>query len=81
MPQYYNPDDYAADTLDADPRSEQDLAYWIVDDDGVGRWSDDWNGELSDEEYRNLPIEEQSMDAFAPGVVDGYELELDDCPF
>ena len=35
--QFYNPDDYASDSLDADPRADQDIAHWIVDEDGVGR--------------------------------------------
>ena len=79
MPQFYNPDDYASDSLDADPRADQDIAHWIVDEDGVGRWSDGWTGEegLSDEEYLNLPPEYRSMDAFAPGVLE----DSDNCPF
>ena len=80
--QFYNPDDHASDSLDADPRADHDIAHWIVDEDGVGRWSDGWGEEgLSEEEYLNLPIEFRSMDAFAPGVVDDMELDLDDCPF
>ena len=29
---YYNPDDYASDSLDADPRA--DGPYWIEEEDG-----------------------------------------------
>lgn len=40
---YYNPDDYASDSLDADPRS--DGPYWIEEEDGSGYWSDGWSGD------------------------------------
>jgi len=75
----YNPNDFAADSLDADPRADFDV-IWIENEDGSGQWSDGWTGGLSDEEYRNLPIEDQSMDAFAPGVIDDYDLDID-APF
>ena len=75
----YNPNDFAADSLDADPRADSD-AIWTENEDGSGQWSDGWTGGLSDEEYRNLPIEDQSMDAFAPGVIDDYDLDID-APF
>jgi|OM-RGC.v1.033528005 hypothetical protein len=75
----YNPDDFASDSLDADPRADADV-IWIENEDGSGQWSDGWTGGLSDEEYRNLPIEDQSMDAFAPGVIDDYVLDID-APF
>ena len=72
----YNPNDFAADSLDADPRAGSDV-IWIENEDGSGQWSDGWTGGLSDKEYRNLPIEDQSMDAFAPGVIDDYDLDID----
>ena len=72
----YNPDDFASDSLDADPRADVDV-IWIENEDGSGQWSDGWTGGLSSEEYRNLPIEDQSMDAFAPGVIDDYDLDID----
>lgn len=75
----YNPDDYASDSLDADPRADED-AIWTENEDGSGQWSDGWTGELSDDEYRKLPFEYQSMDAFAPGVIDDYDLDID-APF
>jgi len=57
---------------------ENDVPHWIENEDGSGQWSDGWTGGLTDEEYRNLPIEFQSMDAFAPGVIDDFDYELDD---
>ena len=54
---------------------------WIENEDGSGQWSDGWDGPivgLSDEEYRNLPIEDRSMDAFAPGVIDNLDIDIDD---
>ena len=75
----YNPNDFAADSLDADPRADCDV-IWTENEDGSGQWSDGWTDGLSDEEYRNLPIEDQSMDAFAPGVIDDYDLDID-APF
>jgi hypothetical protein len=81
----YNPDDFASDSLDADPRADLPIhvadpcnsPIWVENQDGSGQWSDGWTGGLSSEEYRNLPIEDQSMDAFAPGVIDDYDLDID----
>tara|TARA_R110002126_G_scaffold62394_1_gene160655 strand:- start:727 stop:1215 length:489 start_codon:yes stop_codon:yes gene_type:complete len=60
---------------------ENDNPNWIENEDGSGQWSDEWDGPivaLSDEEYRNLPIEDRSMDAFAPGVIDNLDIDIDD---
>ena len=67
----YNPDNFASDSD----------AIWTENEDGSGQWSDEWDGPivgLSDEEYRNLPIEDRSMDAFAPGVIDNLDIDIDD---
>lgn len=71
--QYYNPDDYAADTLDADPRS--DGPYWIYDEDGSGHWSDGWTGD--DPANNDYPYEDgdEWLGPMAP--LD----EIDDTPF
>ena len=71
---YYNPDEYAADSLDADPRADQDIAHWIVDEDGVGRWSDGWTGDDRDDDW--CPYEDGDEWLGPP-----TELDLTDCPF
>lgn len=68
--QYYNPDDYAADTLDADPRS--DGPYWIYDDDGTGYWSDGWTGD--DPANNDYPYEDGDEWLGGPTIVDDEDI-------
>jgi len=61
-------DDYVED-------NESRITGWrTYQPDDPGMTGDDIVG-LSDEEYRNLPIEDRSMDAMAPGVIDGCHRE------
>ena len=53
-----------------------DIPIWIENKDGSGQWSDGYG--LSDKQYRDLPIEDRSMDVFAPGVIDEDDLIIDE---